>query len=64
MRTATTFTHDAMVYLTRSVPVDDSRTIGELGVTFRDPLETMRATIRGLAETGTITHAQAGRAAP
>ncbi len=64
VRTATTFTHDAMVYLTRSVPVDDSRTIDELGVRFRDPLETMRATIRGLAEAGTITHGQAGRAAP
>ena len=61
---ATTFTHDAMVYLTRSVPVDDSRTVEELGVVFRDPLETMRATIEGLAETGSISRKQAGRAAP
>jgi dihydroflavonol-4-reductase len=61
---ATTFTHDAMVYLTRSVPVDDGRTIEELGVVFRDPLETMRATIRGLVDTGSISRAQAGRAAP
>ena len=64
VHTATTFTHDAMVYLTRSVPVDDSRTIDELGITFRDPLETIRATIRGLADAGAITHGQAGRAAP
>jgi nucleoside-diphosphate-sugar epimerase len=61
---ATSFTHDAMVYLTRAVPVDDTRTTDELGVTFRDPLETMRATIRGLAESGAITRSQAGRAAP
>lgn len=64
VRTATTFTHDAMVYLTRAVPVDDSRTIDELGVTFRDPLETIGATIAGLAASGAITRGQAGRAAP
>jgi nucleoside-diphosphate-sugar epimerase len=61
---ATPFTHDAMVYLTRAVPFDDRRTVDELGVTFRDPLETIRATVRGLCETGAITPAQAGRAAP
>lgn len=58
----TTFTRDAMVYLVRCVPVDDSRTIGELGIEFRDPLDTMRATIRGLAEAGAISSEQAGRA--
>jgi UDP-glucose 4-epimerase len=57
---ATAFTHDGMVYLTRCVPVDDSRTIEELGVVFRDPLETMRDTIRGLAEIRAISPKQAG----
>jgi len=60
---ATTFTRDAMVYLVRCVPVDDSRTVAELGVVFRDPLETMRDTIRGLVEAGSISPKDAGRAA-
>jgi dihydroflavonol-4-reductase len=60
---AATFTRDGMVYLVRCVPVDDTRTTDELGVSFRDPLETMRDTIRGLAEMGLISRRQAGRAA-
>ncbi|MCU0310920.1 MAG: NAD-dependent epimerase/dehydratase family protein [Acidimicrobiales bacterium] len=64
VRSATTFTRDAMVYLTRAVPVDDTRTVDELGVTFRDPFETIRDTIQGLVASGTITPAHAGKAAP
>ncbi len=60
---AATFTRDGMVYLVRCVPVDDSHTTDELGVSFRDPLETMRDTIRGLAEAGSIPLKKAGRAA-
>jgi dihydroflavonol-4-reductase len=59
----TPFTHDGMVYLTHAVPFDDRRTVEELGIGFRDPLETIRATVRGLLETGAITAEQAGRAA-
>ena len=59
---STTFTRDAMVYLVRCVRVDDSRTVDELGVEFRDPLDTIRATIRGLAEVGAISAREAGRA--
>jgi len=60
---STPFTRDGMVYLTHAVRFDDRRTVEELGVVFRDPLETIRATVRGLVKTGTVTAEQGGHAA-
>src|SRR4051812_2899003 len=45
---------EAISTLLDAVPVDDTRTLHDLPVTFRDPSETIAATLRGLYETGEV----------
>ncbi|MEE4659540.1 MAG: SDR family NAD(P)-dependent oxidoreductase [Halieaceae bacterium] len=53
-------THEAMVYATNWVRMDNSKTVAELGVQFRPIEETLADTIRYLAEEGLIAVSQAG----
>ena len=55
-------THEGMTLLTRWVPTDDSAFHEDLGVELRDPHETVRDAIVGLAGLGRLTEAQAGSA--
>jgi nucleoside-diphosphate-sugar epimerase len=59
----TWLSHEAMVIHTLAPPLDDRTTRAELGIEFRDPLETVRETIRGLLDSGDLTPAQAGAVA-
>jgi nucleoside-diphosphate-sugar epimerase len=45
---------EAIATLLDAVPVDDARTVDDLGVSFRDPAETIAATLRGLYESGEV----------
>jgi dihydroflavonol-4-reductase len=57
---STYLTPEALSSVVDAVPVDDSRTITELGVRFRDPEVTLAATIRGLYEAGELSAGQVG----
>jgi dihydroflavonol-4-reductase len=57
---STYLTPEALSSVVDAVPVDDSRTTTDLGVRFRDPEETLAATIRGLYEAGELSAGQVG----
>lgn len=59
----TVFTAEAMEILTLVRPTDDSAVHDVLGVSYRDPVETVEATLRGLYALGRLTDRQAGRIA-
>lgn len=50
----TVFTEEAMSILTQWVPSDDRLVESELGITLRNPRETMEAAIRGLFDAGRL----------
>ncbi len=56
-------THEAMVYATNWVRMDNSKTTAELGIQFRPVEETLADAIRYLAEEGLLSNAQAGQLA-
>ena len=56
----TVFTAEAMEILTLVRPSDDSAVHDVLGVAYRDPVETVEATLRGLYALGRLTARQAG----
>jgi dihydroflavonol-4-reductase len=56
-------THEAMVYATNWVKMDDSKARAELGLTFRPVEESISAASRWLLSAGHITVEQAGRLA-
>lgn len=60
----TAFTRSAMEYYTNMPPSDDSAVHEDLGIEYRDPIDTFRDCIASLAEEGRVTAAQAGRAQP
>jgi nucleoside-diphosphate-sugar epimerase len=45
---------EAIASLLDAVPVDDTRTLDDLAVTFRDPAATIAATLRGLYDNGEV----------
>ncbi len=57
----TIFTGEAMDMFTGWVPTDDHLTHDELGVAWREPGQTLAATVEGLVDAGRITAGQAGR---
>lgn len=57
------FTHEAMVYLTRMPPTDDSAVPRELGIRFRSVTETLREAILAARAAGLLTDAQVGELA-
>jgi len=59
----TVFTGEAMELLTRGVPTDDRPVQADLGITFRDPAETLRAAVHDLFLAGRLSGRQAGLAA-
>jgi hypothetical protein len=59
----TVFTAEAMQLLTLPAPSDDSLVRDDLGITYRDPHETIGAAVRSLYDAGRISARQAGRAA-
>ena len=59
----TVFTAEAMEILTLVRPSDDSAVHDVLGVAYRDPVETVEATLRGLYALGRLTDRQAGKLA-
>ena len=59
----TVFTAEAMEILTLVRPSDDSAVHDVLGVAYRDPVETVEATLRGLYALGRLTDRQAGELA-
>jgi nucleoside-diphosphate-sugar epimerase len=56
-------THEAMVYATHWVPMDDSKARADLGLQFRPIEESLADAIRWLLRAGHITAEQAGRLA-
>ena len=54
-------THEAMVYATNWVRMDNSKAVAELGISFRPVADSLSDAIRYLAEEGLIAAAQAGR---
>jgi len=56
----TVFTKEAMEILTLARPTDDSAVHDVLGVDYRDPVETVEATLRGLYAMGRLSARQAG----
>ncbi len=59
----TVFTAEAMEVLTLAHPTDDSDVHNQLGITYRDRLESVEAAIRGLHAAGRLTARQVGRLA-
>jgi nucleoside-diphosphate-sugar epimerase len=59
----TVFTEEAMQALTLVRPTDDGAVERDLGVRYRDPLETVAASLRGLYEGGVLSARQVGRIA-
>jgi nucleoside-diphosphate-sugar epimerase len=59
----TVFTAEAMEILTLVRPTDDSAVHDVLGITYRDQVETVEASLRGLFALGRLTDRQAGRLA-
>jgi nucleoside-diphosphate-sugar epimerase len=57
------YTGEAMSLLTQPRPTDDSAVHDELGVHYRDPAESMEASLRGMYAHGTLTAKQVGRLA-
>jgi nucleoside-diphosphate-sugar epimerase len=57
----TVFTAEAMEILTLVRPTDDSAVHDVLGVAYRDPVETVEVTLRGLHALGRLSDRQAGR---
>ncbi len=55
---------EAIASLLDAVPVDDTHTLDELAVNFRDPAETIAATLRGLSEGGEVEAKHLGTLAP
>ena len=55
------FTSEGMDTLVRSIPTDDSVTLAELGVTYRDTAETVGDALRWLHDTGHLTASQVGQ---
>jgi len=56
----TIFTGEAMDIFTSWCPTDDRLTHEELGVEWRDPVDSLRETIAGLVATGRVSAKQAG----
>jgi hypothetical protein len=54
------FTAEGMELLTLARDTDDSAVHDDLGVTYRDPMETLATSLRGLYTTGKLTARQAG----
>lgn len=54
---------EGMQYLLRAPHGDDSRTRDELGISFRPPIESVRATLAGLVASGRLSARHAGEAA-
>lgn len=59
----TVFTEEAMQALTLVRPTDDSTVEPELGVRYRDPVETVAASLRDLYDGGLLSARQVGRIA-
>lgn len=59
----TAFTRSAMEYYTNMPPSDDSAVHDDLGIEYRDPVDTFTDCIASLAEAGRVSRSQAGRAA-
>jgi nucleoside-diphosphate-sugar epimerase len=57
------FTAEAMELLTLTKDTDDSAVHDDLGITYRDPRETLAASVQGLYDTGRLPARQAGRLA-
>lgn len=57
----TPITHEAAIYATKWVPMDDSKTVEDLGLEFRPIDETFKDAIRSLVEAGHVTHKAAGK---
>jgi dihydroflavonol-4-reductase len=56
----TVFTAEAMELLTLAQPTDDSLVHDQLGISYRDPAESIEAMVRGLYRTGRLTAKQVG----
>lgn len=54
------FTAEGMELLTLAKDTDDSAVHDDLGVTYRDPMQTLAASLQGLYTTGMLTARQAG----
>jgi hypothetical protein len=59
----TVFTAEAMQTLTLAKPTDDSAVHDELGIRYRDPAETVEASLRALHAGGLLSAKQVGRLA-
>ena len=59
----TVFTEEAMQALTLVRATDDSAVAQDLGVRYRDPAETVAASLRALYDGGQLTARQVGRIA-
>lgn len=59
----TVFTAEAMDILTLAMPTDDRKVHEELGVTYRDPADTMTEAVRSLFRAGRLSAREAGRVA-
>ncbi|MFK7976740.1 MAG: SDR family NAD(P)-dependent oxidoreductase [Halioglobus sp.] len=57
----TPVTHEAAIYATRWVPMDNSKTVADLGIEFRPVEETFTDAIRGLVNAGHVTRKAAGK---
>ncbi len=57
----TVFTAEAMDILTLAVPTDDRAVHDELGIRYRDPVETMRDAVLSLYRAGRLTAREVGR---
>jgi nucleoside-diphosphate-sugar epimerase len=56
-------TEESMRFVTQWVPTDDSRVAEELGIEWRDPVETFADTLRSLYELGVLQRKHVGRVA-
>jgi hypothetical protein len=59
----TVFTAEAMDLLTLARPTDDSAVHEQLGVAYRDPAETIEASLRALYEGGVLSARHVGKVA-
>jgi dihydroflavonol-4-reductase len=57
----TVFTAEAMDILTLAMPTDDRAVHDELGITYRDPVDTMEQAVRSLYAAGRLSAREAGR---
>jgi len=58
---STNFSHEALTLYTQAQPTDDSAVARDLGITYRDPRDTLAASIATLYEAGRIPRARAGK---